>query len=500
MNSTKGLKNILYGMLSQFITIALGIIIPRLVLVNLGSEANGLLNSTASILSYMSLLEAGVGTATLQALYKPITEGDHYSVNRIMAATNYFYCRTGYIYLAIVVLISVVYTVFVQSDIARPDIFLVVLLTGLSGVLSYFFQGKYRILLQAEGRNYIITNATTIQTIGTSLLKVILLVSGFQVVAVQTSYFIFNLLQMLIILMYIRRHYTWIDLTVKPDFQAIAQKNAVLIHQISGMIFGNTDVLVLTLFATLKDVSLYSMYALIFGLIKTITVIISESFVFSLGQSFSDRERFLRIFNTYEVYTLTITFSLFCITKILILPFLRLYTAGVTDVNYIDAYLPWLFVVFYLLHNGRVASAHVINIAQRFEDTKWRSILESVINVTVSVTMVIKFGVYGVLIGTIAALLYRTNDMILYAAKIIDRSPLITYKRWGRNVLIFSVIAAVASRLQIPANNYVQLFLSAIVLGITIVPVFIVINSLLEQESARYAWRILKNMLQRKAS
>ena len=90
--------------------------------------------------------------------------------------------------------------------------------------------------------------------------------------------------------------------------------------------------------------------------------------------------------------------------------------------------------------------------------------------------------------------------MILYAAKIIDRSPLITYKRWGRNVLIFSVIAAVASRLQIPANNYVQLFLSAIVLGITIVPVFIVINSLLEQESARYAWRILKNTLQRKAS
>ena len=77
MNSTKGLKNITYGMLSQFITIALGIIIPRLVLVNLGSEANGLLNSTASILSYMSLLEAGVGTATLQALYKPITEGEY---------------------------------------------------------------------------------------------------------------------------------------------------------------------------------------------------------------------------------------------------------------------------------------------------------------------------------------------------------------------------------------------------------------------------------------
>ena len=485
----------MYGMLAQIITVALGIVIPRLVLVNLGSESNGLLNSTTSILSYMSLLEAGVGTATLQALYKPVTKNDRNSVNRIMAATDYFYRRTGYIYLVLVIILASIYSLCVRSELARLDIFLVVLLTGLSGVLSYFFQGKYTILLQAEGKNYIVTNAGTIRTIGTSLLKVILLIAGFKVVAIQTSYFIFNLIQMLIIMAYMRKHYKWLNLGAEPDFQAISQKNAVLIHQISGLVFGNTDILILTIFTSLKEVSLYSMYALIFGLVKTVTVVVSGSFTYALGQSYSERERFLRIFNAYETFTLAITFSLFCITQILILPFLKLYTAGVMDMNYIDQYLPWLFIVFYVLHNGRNSSSNVISIAQKFEDTKWRSILESVINVAVSVIMVIKFGVYGVLIGTIVALLYRTNDMIIYAAGIIKRSPLVTYKRWGRNILIFAGITVLISQINIPADNYKELFISTLLLSITVIPVFILINSLAERESAKYAWLILKNML-----
>ena len=497
MNSSKGLKNLKYGMLSQIITVALGIIIPRLVLVNLGSEANGLLNSTTSILSYMSLLEAGVGTATLQALYMPVAKNDHYSVSRIMSATDYFYRRTGYIYLVLVIILASTYSLCVKSELARLDIFLVVLLTGLSGVLSYFFQGKYTILLQAEGKNYIVTNAGTIRTIGTSLLKVILLIAGFKVVAIQTSYFIFNLIQMLIIMAYMRKHYKWLNLGAEPDFQAISQKNAVLIHQISGLVFGNTDILILTIFTSLKEVSLYSMYALIFGLVKTVTVVVSGSFTYALGQSYSERERFLRIFNAYEIFTLAITFSLFCVANILILPFLELYTSGVKDMNYIDQYLPWFFVVFYVLHNGRVSSSNIISIAQRFEDTKWRSILESIINVTVSVIMVIKFSVYGVLIGTIAALLYRTNDMIIYAARIIKRSPLITYRRWGRNILIFVGITAVISRINIPADNYRELVISALFLSILVTSAFILFNSLLEWESAKYTLSILKKMLRK---
>ena len=63
-NAKKGVENILSGVCSQLVTLALGVIIPRLVLVNLGSEANGLLNSLNQVLAYVALLEAGVGMRT----------------------------------------------------------------------------------------------------------------------------------------------------------------------------------------------------------------------------------------------------------------------------------------------------------------------------------------------------------------------------------------------------------------------------------------------------
>ena len=132
----KGIKNLIFGLLAQFVTISLGIIIPRLTLVNLGSESNGLLNSVSNILTYMSLLEAGVGTATLQALYKPFSLDDKKSINRIMAATNYFYKRTGTIYLLIVIAMSIGYTAFIKTSISKLSVFFVVLLSGLSGAIS----------------------------------------------------------------------------------------------------------------------------------------------------------------------------------------------------------------------------------------------------------------------------------------------------------------------------------------------------------------------------
>ena len=496
MDSTKGIKNAGFGILAQLLTIGIGIIIPRLVLVNLGSESNGLLSSVGNILTYMSLLEAGVGTATLQALYKPCATNDQDSANSIMAATDYFYRRTGKIYLLIVLVITVVYTFAVKTDLSRLDVFIVVLLSGLSGVISYFFQGKFKIFLSAEGKSYVNTNIVTAVHITASIAKALLLYTGFGVVAVQISAFVFNLIQMMFYILYMKRHYPWLNVRVKPNFDAISQRNAVLVHQVSGLIFSNTDVLLLTVFVGLKEVSVYSMYAMIYGMVKSLAVVLYESYTYALGQSFNtNRKRFMRMFDAYEVLTMMITFSLYCICRVMMNPFLRLYTSGVHDIQYVDTYLPWLFAIFYLLHNGRTSSGTVINIAQRFEETKWRSILESVINVTVSVVCVIRFGIYGVLMGTIAALLYRTNDMIIYASHILERSCLVTYKRWILNMALFFGLSVGIDKLTIPAGNYIQLLLSAVVVSILVISAFIVVNAVAERESAKYVYGIASNMM-----
>ncbi len=493
MNSSKGFKNIFWGIIAQVITIGLGIIIPRLVLINLGSESNGLLNSISSVLSYMALLEAGVGTATLQALYKPIGKNDKDSINSIMAATNYFYKRTGYIYLALVGVFSVIYSLCVHSNIPRYQVFLIIIMSGLSGVLNYLIQGKYKILLTAEGKNYITTNINTIVTIGVNLTKALVLIWGGNIVAVQSVYFIFNLVQLSCFVIYIKKNYKWLDLKVKPNVEAISQRKYVLLQQITGLIFSNTDSIILTFMVSLEAVSVYSMYMMIFGMVKSVAVTLYDGFTYALGQSYHNREKFLPMFDTYEVYNLSITNALFCIATILLLPFFKLYTAGVEDINYVDKWLLYMFAAYYLLHNGRSSSANVINFAQHFKQTSGRAIAEVVINIVSSIVLTYFFGIYGVVLGTVIALLYRTNDMIIYSARLLNRTPLITYRRWIVNIVLFVSIYFASTFIKVNLDSYLNMIIYGIILSVCVLTIFLGVNSLLEPKSAKYAINVLKN-------
>lgn len=247
-------------------------------------------------------------------------------------------------------------------------------------------------------------------------------------------------------------------------------------------------------------VSVYSMYTMFFGIIATlITNFYGVSFV--LGQTFNtDMEKFKRMLDAYEVFNMILTFSLFCIANIFILPFLKLYTSGITDVNYIDSYIPYLLIATYLLSNGRNSSSLVINYAGHFRETQWRSILESAINIVVSLVCVFKFGIYGVLIGTIAALLYRTNDMIIYAnKKILNRSPWRTYRRWLINLALFVAVTLISKPIlaRIVLDTYPKIILWAAISCVIVIPLFFAVSSLFDRETYGYAKSIIAPYVKR---
>lgn len=499
-NSKKSIANVFTAFVSQLVTLGLGIIIPRLVLVNLGSEANGLLSSVNTILGYVSLLEAGVGVASTQALYGSIAKDNRDDINSILAATNIFYRRTSRWYFAIVLLLTFVFPFTIQSALPSWQIMLFTFLSGMPGAISFYFQGKYQILLRAEGKSYVLTNLTTICHIGTSFAKIILLLCGCNIVALQCMYMAFNLIQVAYIMLYMKRNYKWLNLKVAPAYEKIAQSKNALVHQISGLIFNNTDTLILTYCGGLKLVSVYSLYTILFGIVST-AIGNFYGVTFVLGQTFNtDRKKFEKLLDTYEIFNMVLTFSLFCIANIFILPFLKLYTSGITDISYVDALLPYLFITTYLLSNGRNSSSLVINYAGHFKETQWRSILESVINITVSLVCVIKFGIYGVLIGTIAALLYRTNDMIIYAnKKILHRSPWKTYRRWLVNLALFIAVTLLSKPIfsHISLDTYPKIILSAAMTCIVVIPLFFAVSSLFDRETYRYAKSIIAPYIQR---
>ena len=495
----KSIKNIFFGILGQVITIALGIVLPKLFIFSYGSEVNGMLSSVNNIFSYIALLEAGVGTATLQALYGPVANNHYSNINSILAATDRFYKRVGFLYLIAILVFAGVYPFCVQSEIDHIVIVLVILFIGLSNVINFFFQGKYKLLLQAEGKQYIITNVTTVIHTFVSISKIVLIFAGFSVVAITLAQFVLNIVQMIYYTVYIKRHYKWLDLKVKPDKESISQSKNVIVHQVSLLIFNNTDAIVLSVFCGFKAASIYALYNLLFEMVSTLLSNVQSGFVYKMGQLCnSDREAFKKYYEPWELFTITISFAMYCITYIFITPFISLYTAG-ADINYVDFWLPVLFVIIKIMVSGRGTSGYAASFAGHFKQTQWRSVIEMVINIAVSLVAVIFIDIYGVLVGTIAALLYRSNDMIIYNSRhIIMRSPWITYKRWLTGIAVFVATAYLAELIPMNTSTYLSLILWCIPVAICVVALFFVSALVTDLKTSKLMFTMAKDIFRKK--
>ena len=489
----KSLNIFITGLISQVVILLLGIVIPKLLIVSYGSEVNGLLSSIKQIFVYVALLEAGIGTAALQAMYEPIAKDDKEKASEIMVATDRYFKRTGLFYGVAVVLLAILYPIVIKVELEYWMVAVIILLQGSAGVIKYFFQGKLTILLRVDGRSYVTTNIATIVNVATHLIQIILILSGFDIIAVQIAYFVINLVQMLYLTWYVRKNYSWLNWKAVPDYKSLNQSKFVIVHQISGLIFNNTDVLILTYFCGLKVVSVYSLYSLIFNCVSNVIDTLCSSVEFILGQAFnSDRNYFMKLQETYETYYLGISFGFFTITLIMFPSFIKLYSSGITDISYVDPILPYLFVALNILMYARRTSSQIINFAGHFKQTQWRSVLESVINLIVSLIMVYKFGIYGVLIGTIAALLYRTNDVIIYANwNILGRQPWKTYRRWAINLGAMCLLTVGINSVLGPISNYVQWFMNAMWVGIVCMVGFVCVDSIFDPQS----YRMVKGMV-----
>lgn len=509
-NAKKIGKNIFFGIGSQIIIAIVGLLIPRLFVANFGSEINGFLSSLNQIFTYIVLLEAGVGTATLQALYKPVATDDKDKINGILSASARFYTRTGWCYLACVAVLAVIYPIAIKSGIPTWQQVAVILIIGSGNSLGFFLHAKFRMLLRADGKTYIYTQASTLVQIGTSLTKVILILLGFNIVFIQLGHLLLLIGLSLYITLYTKKHYPWLDLKVKPDKEAIAQKNSVLVHEGSQMIFNHTDVLLLTAFTNLTVVSIYTVYNMVVDIISTLIGNVHNGFAFRLGQIYNtDKERYKGTYDAYETCYMGLSVALYAVTFIFLLPFMGLYMKGM-DANYLDFNLPILFVAIKLLVSSRAIAGATITFAGHFKKTQWRSVLESAINLGVSIAAIlvlrqfnIMWGMYGVLLGTIAALLYRANDMILYTSRhILQVSAWKTYRKWLVNIAAFAVVYGLTKLVPIRADDYLSLVLYAVGYCVAAFAVFGLLNYIFfrkhMQAALIYVKKALGNKLGRK--
>lgn len=495
MNTGQKIKrNLLVGIGGQIVALVLGILLPRLIITSYGSEINGLLSSVTNIYAYIALVEAGVAAASSQALYKPIAENNREQINAVLSATNQYYKKSGFVYLVLVFLFSLGYPLIIESEIPFATIFMVIFFNGIGNVINYFFHGKYLILLKADGKQYVRTGLNLLTNTLKQIIKIAFIKFGYNVVFVQFAAMLASFAQMIYITYYINRYYGWVDIHVKPDRQSISQSKNVVVHEINYMITSNVDTILLTAFKTLKIVSVYSLYNLLFGTVDRLLRVVRDSVEFKIAHLYhTNKAKFQEVFYAFEVYYITLVFSVFSVVNYFVLPFISIYTKDVSDIEYVIPLISFLFVFIALLSAGRYPSDAMVHIAGHFKQTQNSAIIETVINIISSIILVQIAGIEGVLLGTIISSLYRTNYLIHYVNKnIIFRSSKATYICWGLNLMIFVISLAVNQAICVNLDSYASIFLFCIPYGLCSIILYFGIISLVMIRNVRIIWHILK--------
>lgn len=480
MRLKRSVYNILFGLGSQLVIMALSFVVPRLMMSNYGSEVNGLFSTVNTIYMCLGLVEAGIGTSALQALYKPVVEKDRQTINAILSAARRHYHRCAVVYGAGVAVLSLLAPLVLNTSIGALTIAGVIALQGLASLTNFYVLSGVTVLLSAEGKEYVQNNITMLVTVLTSVVKIVLVNLQVDIVLLQLGYFCVSVLSVMIYVVYFRRVYPWIDLKQKEPPVELKQKGAFGIHSITYVIFSNTDLLLLSTFCDLKVCSVYTVYQMVFSSVLKVINAIFNGLKFNLGHVYNqDRQHYTALHDTYKSVYCAFVFAMFSVCYLLITPFLKLYTRGIEDIVYTDRYLPLLFCLVNLLSSSRSTENNLISLAFHAKQTLPRTIAEAILNLGFSLVLVSRLGIYGCLLGTIIALLYRTNDIVIYAnRRILGRAPVQAYLTLAANFMGFGGVMVLERYLHPVLGNYFHFFLWAVALGIPVFLFFCGVNLL----------------------
>lgn len=438
MRSKKALYNILFTVLLQLVTVVCGFIAPRLILTAFGSDVNGMISSIVQFLGYIVLLEAGVGGVIRAALYKPLAQNDHEKLSGIIMATEKFFKKVAYIFTIYLFLVAIFYPLIIESHYSWVYTFSLVLIIGISTIVQYFFSITYHVLLQSDQRMYFTSSLQILTVLVNTLLIVIFIKLGAGIHLVKLCSAIVFIIRPIILSIFVKKKYQ-LNRRADPDYNAIKQRWSGLGQHIAYFIHTNTDMVVLTLLTGIREVSVYSIYLMVVTGIGNLISAVSNGLSATIGDMIvkEESEKLKRTFDLFEFSIFSLTTFFYTATAFLIVPFVSVYTKGIDDVNYLRPVFGYLLVAAHAIFCIRNPYSTVIYAAGHFKETNRGAYIEAALNIILSIILVAKYGLIGVAIGTLIAMLYRTIEMAVYLTKnIMFRDISLFVKRCLISILI----------------------------------------------------------------
>ena len=464
-------RNIGVALVYQFVVLICGLIVPRILLNAFGSEVYGATTSIIQFLSFVSLLEGGIGGVARAALYKPLADNNIKIMSAVVSETKRFFRIIAYVFVVYVVVIATSYksiSNFQALDWISTFILVIVLSFGI--FIQYFFGVSYSILLQAAQKTYVTYSLSIITTIVNMFLVIILIRSGYNIIIVKLGSSCIFALKPIWMWLYVREKYELILIKDKND-KRLTQKWTGLGQHIAYFLYTNTDVAVLTILTNLKTVAVYSVHYMIIYHVQNIASSFSTGMEALFGDMIAKGEqgKLQNTFGYYDTLISVVTIILYSVMAVLIVPFIRLYTAGINDVDYYRPTFAFILLLASALYCLRIPYHSMTIAAGHFKQTRMAAYGEAVLNISLSIILVLKFNMVGVAIGTVVATTFRFLYYGIYLSNyILERDIMLFVKRIVVNSIEFALIYFIGLYINelIGISSYTTWLISGVATGI----------------------------------
>ena len=202
-------------------------------------------------------------------------------------------------------------------------------------------------------------------------------------------------------------------------------------------------------------------------------------------------------FRTIEWLIHSLVTLIFSIAAIMIVPFVSVYTRGVKDADYIAPVFALILVLAYAVQCLRIPYFRVIKAAGHFKQTQNGSFISMVINIVVSVVLVFKFGLVGIAIGTLVAMLYQTVYFAWYLRSHIIDHPFFSFIKYLiTDAVIFGLSYFLTRKMVYLTTDYLSWVILAIqiaficlgiAIAVSMVFYFPTIKALIKKIKAKYS-------------
>lgn len=421
------IKNMKFSMFFYVVFLILQFVSRKLFLDNLGDEFMGLSGTLRSFLSFLNLAELGIGAAVGFSLYKPIFNREYGRINELISLFGHLYKKIGLFVLIGGFILSLFFPLIFDSLSSSLIIVYYTYYTFLFGMCLNFFFNYHIILLQADQKDYVVTSTTQTLNLIKIMIQCVVVYFYQSVYGWVTLELLFYIANSYFLRSKVKHIYSWLSINqktsnsiLKTNPEIINKVKQISVHKLGAFVTGGTDQILIFAYISVESVAFFGNYQMVFSRLLQLVNTAFAGTAAGIGNlvAENDKANIKKVF--WEMMALRFYIGgiavivLYFITE----PFIMIWLG---EKYILNNYVLLLFLINMFIMQIRVPVDHFKDAYGLYQDV-WAPVIQSIINLGMSIILLHYFNLAGILMGTtiafsIVILLWRPYYLYKYGFK-----------------------------------------------------------------------------------